>query len=92
MAPHVCMFTYAFLWQLWRLITPFLVFGKPGYQYLLYFTLLYKHGSELEQSPYASEGGLATGTPADFLYMLIFGAGVLLVITCRCAPLSLGIP
>jgi hypothetical protein len=63
------------------------VFGKPGYQYLLYFTLLYKHGSELEQSPYASEGGLATGTPADFLYMLLFGAGVLLVTACGFAGL-----
>ena len=65
--------------QLWRLLTPFLTFGKPGFQFLMFVMMLYKFGGELESNPYPSGGGNGTGNSADYLFMLIFGGVVLLV-------------
>ena len=65
--------------QVWRLLTPFLTFGKPGFQFLMFLMLLYKFGGELESNPYPSGGGNGTGNSADYLFMLIFGGVLLLV-------------
>lgn len=76
-------FSWELVWrkfQLWRLITPFFVFGKFGFRFLMNMMLLYKFGSQLESNPYPSGGGTATGTPADYMYMFIFGGVVSLVL------------
>lgn len=60
-------------------MTPFFVFGKPGFSFLIFMLILAKYGAELERAPYPSGGGNGTGNSADFLFMLMFGAVILLV-------------
>eukprot|EP00736_Rhodelphis_marinus_P003202 Rmarinus@m.12564 len=53
--------------QLWRLITPFLVLGGLGFSLLIVLMMLVRYSQALEQ-------GIFAGRPADYLFCLIFCA------------------
>jgi len=57
--------------QVWRLLTNFLYFGTLGLDFIFHMFFLLKYSKALEE-------GSFHGRPADFLWMLMFGAGVLM--------------
>jgi len=59
--------------QLWRLVTPFLFHGKLGFPFLIHMMFLVRYGSSLEQTTFA-------GRQADYIFFLIFGCSILLII------------
>lgn len=73
--------------QLWRFISTFLFFGGPSFPWLINMVMLSRYVPALEDNPYPSCGGSRRGNLADFLYMLLFGGGVLLFIAwCMTLP------
>lgn len=53
-------------------MTSFFYFGKIGFSFLVSMMFLYRHSGDLEKEKFANR-------PGDYLFMLIFGAGMLLV-------------
>ncbi|BDA49951.1 Derlin-2.1 [Coccomyxa sp. Obi] len=60
-------------WEVWRLLTNFLFFGSLGLDFVFHMFFLIKYSKSLEE-------GSFRGRSADFLWMLLLGAGLLLLI------------
>lgn len=59
--------------QWWRLITPFLYFGPVNFDFVFHMFFLLRYCRVLEEENYH-------GRPADFIWMIVFGAACMLVI------------
>lgn len=64
--------------QIWRLFTNFLFLGGPSFPWLITMIMMSRYLPALENDPFPSGGGSHMGNSADFLYMLMLGAAVLL--------------
>jgi len=58
--------------EIWRLVTPFLFHGRLGFPFLIHMLFLVRYGASVERETFSNE-------TADYLWMLIFGALVLLI-------------
>jgi len=58
--------------EIWRLVTPFLFHGRLGFPFLINMLFLVRYGSSVEKDTFLNE-------TADYLWMLIFGALILLI-------------
>jgi hypothetical protein len=58
--------------QVWRLVTNFLFLGKLSLNFVIRMIWVVQYGGQLEGQIYQFE-------PADFLFMLIFNGGLLLL-------------
>ena len=65
--------------QIWRLVTPFVFFGKFSLGFIFQVYLLINYCLRLETNPYPSGGGTHLGTVADFVWMLVLGMAQLLL-------------
>ena len=65
--------------QIWRLVTPFIFFGKFSLGFIFQIYLLFNYSKGLEQNPYPSGGGTHEGNLADLVTMLVVGMAQLLV-------------
>ena len=77
--------------EVWRLFTCFVFFGpfSMGFAFNLY--LLYNYSNAYETSPFSSDGSSRTdGTSADYCYMLLVGASLLLMISYFLPQMILG--
>jgi Derlin-2/3 len=63
--------------EVWRLFTNFFYFGSLGLDFLFHMFFLVKYSKSLEEGSFRNRS-------ADFLWMLLFGAGML----CLLAPLA----
>ncbi|KAG2453542.1 hypothetical protein HYH02_001761 [Chlamydomonas schloesseri] len=57
--------------EVWRLVTNFFFMGKFSFNWIIKMLWLLSYGTTLERETFAFE-------PADFLYMMLFGAGSML--------------
>jgi Derlin-2/3 len=62
--------------QVWRLLTPFLVAGKFSFPFVMHLVVLYENSRRYETSPFNTGGG---GTTADFIFALLIGGFLLLL-------------
>lgn len=79
--PRLLAFNWPLIWEkfhIWRLPLNFLFFGTPSFPWLINMIMLGRYAPALEDNPYPSGGGAHRGNIADFVYMLLFGAIVLL--------------
>jgi hypothetical protein len=60
--------------QVWRLVTNFLFLGKLSLNFVIRMIWVVQYGGQLEGQIYQFE-------PADFLFMLIFNGGLLLLVS-----------
>lgn len=60
--------------QYWRLITSFLFYGTVSLDFIFHIYFVMRYSRLLEE-------GLFRGRPADFLFMMIFGGALLLLLT-----------
>lgn len=60
--------------EIWRLFTSVLFFGKFSFPFLIHLYMLYQHSMRYELSPYNTGGG---GSSADYAWMLIICMGLL---------------
>ena len=77
--------------EVWRLFTCFVFFGpfSMGFAFNLY--LLYNYSNAYETSPFSSDGSSRTdSTSADYCYMLMVGASLLLMISYFLPQMILG--
>ncbi|UYV81302.1 DERL2 [Cordylochernes scorpioides] len=58
--------------QIWRLFTTFLFFGSFGFSFFFNIIFTYRHCRNLEESSFR-------GRTADFVYMFLFGAVLMIV-------------
>lgn len=58
--------------QLWRLVTTFLFFGPFGFTFMFNLIFTYRYCRMLEEGSFRSR-------PADFFYMFLFGATLMVV-------------
>lgn len=68
---------------MWRLLTTFLYFGPFGFTFLFNLIFTYRYCRMLEE-------GSFRGRPADFLFMFLFGASLMVVIAFFVNLLFLG--
>jgi Derlin-2/3 len=59
-------------WQLWRLLSSFTFFGNLGISFMFNIIFANRYCRGLEENTFR-------GRPADFLFMLLFGATVFMV-------------
>jgi len=59
--------------QIWRLATAFLFNGKLGFPFLLNMIFLYRQSRQLEEDVYR-------GRASDYLFMILFGSTLLLLV------------
>ncbi len=71
----------------WRLITPFLFAGGFSVNFVMHLFVLYENCKRYEANPFNTGAG---GTSADFFYMVLLGASVLLVLAYFESSLGLG--
>ena len=67
---------------MWRLLTNFLFIGTFGFPFVMRLLMLVQYGVPLERGTFA-------GRTADFVYMLLLAAGVLLVLSWAVPALQL---
>jgi len=60
-------------WELWRILTNFFFFDYFGFNFFLHMYFFYRHSRMLEESSFR-------GRTADYLFMWLFGAILLLII------------
>jgi Derlin-2/3 len=63
--------------HIWRLFTPFIFAGPFSFNFLMHTVVLYENCRNYEVNPFNTGGG---GTSADFLWMVIMGMLVFIVI------------
>jgi hypothetical protein len=57
--------------QIWRLVTPYFFYGGLGFPFLINMLFLYQYSRLLEEETF-------TGKPAEYVWMLLVCAGVLM--------------
>merc|ERR1711871_1568850 len=65
--------------QIWRVVTAFTFFGKPGLPFLFQLYIMYKNSTAYERNPFAL-GLHPQGTSADYAFLIIFGISFLSLI------------
>ena len=65
--------------QVWRLVTCFIFLGKFSFSFIINLMILVRYSAALEQNPYCTTPRATQGSTADFVYMLMLGALVLLL-------------
>lgn len=60
--------------EMWRLATTFLFFGTLSIDFLFHMFFIYRYSKDLERNSFR-------GRTADFLYMVLFGAALLLMLS-----------
>lgn len=73
--------------HIWRLVTPFIFAGGFGLNFVFHLWILYENCKRYEANPYNTGAG---GTSADFLYMLILGGGLMILMGIFESSLGLG--
>eukprot|EP01091_Cochliopodium_minus_P011366 TRINITY_DN3196_c0_g1_i2.p1 TRINITY_DN3196_c0_g1~~TRINITY_DN3196_c0_g1_i2.p1 ORF type:complete len:228 (-),score=27.77 TRINITY_DN3196_c0_g1_i2:94-777(-) len=77
LSPYLLILDWDFIifkFHVWRLITPFFYFGKLGFPFLISLMFLYRHSGDLEREKFANR-------QADYLFMILFGGGLLLIVS-----------
>ena len=64
--------------EIWRLVSPFVFWGGFSFPFLINMYVLVSYSKNYEASPYDTGGG---GGPADYAWMLVIGAGLLLIMS-----------
>jgi len=65
--------------EVWRLLTCFLFFGKFSFPFLFQMFILVRYFQSYEQNPYVTTRGALDGSTADVIFMLMF-CGTLAII------------
>ena len=73
--------------HIWRLITPFLFAGTFSINFVIHLFVLYENCRRYEANPFNTGAG---ATSADFLYMLVLGCAVFIVLAVFERSLGLG--
>lgn len=77
--------------QLWRIVTPFTWFGKLGFDWVMSIMMLTRFMPLLESDPFPSGGGPGGGNAADFYWMMVLGAVLILAFAVAMGTWFLGI-
>lgn len=64
-------------YQIWRIFTPFIFSGGFSFNFLMHTVVLYENCRNYEINPFSTGAG---GTSADFLWMVMIGMVVFLVV------------
>jgi len=64
--------------EVWRLVTPFLVWGSFSFPFLINMYVLVQYSRNYEAGPYDTGGG---GSTADYAWMLAMGMAILLALS-----------
>jgi Derlin-2/3 len=83
--PFILYLNWHKIWsgEVWRLLTNFFYYGQFGLEFFFHLFFLVRYTRMLEE-------GSFRGHPADFLFMLCFGAALLLIISTAVPVLFLG--
>ncbi len=65
--------------EIWRLVTAFIFFGKPGLPFLFQLYIMYRNSAGYEQNPFPL-GLHVQGTSADYAFLLVFSGLILSII------------
>jgi len=73
--PRLIIFSWDAIWnrfEIWRLLTPFLFFGKFSLGFLFQIMMLVNFSWGYEMAPFRTDGGHGDGTNADYAAALMF--------------------
>jgi Derlin-2/3 len=73
--------------HVWRLVTPFLFAGTFGINFVIHLFVLYENCRRYEANPWNTGAG---GTSADFLYMVVLGCAMFILLAVFERSLGLG--
>jgi Derlin-2/3 len=73
--------------HVWRLVTPFLFAGTFSMNFVIHLYVLYENCRRYESNPFNTGAG---GTSADFLYMVVLGMAVFVMLAIFESSLGLG--
>lgn len=63
--------------EIWRLFSSFMFAGKFSFPFAMHLYVLYENSLRYERNPYNTGAG---GTSSDYLYMIVIGMGILLLV------------
>ena len=63
--------------EIWRIFTNFMYAGKFSFPFAMHLYVLYENSLNYERNPFNTGAG---GSSADYLYMIVIGMGILLVV------------
>lgn len=83
LSPMQLYLDFGLIWnkfQIWRLFTCFIFFGKFSMSFLFQLYILYKYSVSYEKNPFSSTSGAIQGTSADYMWMMLLGGAVMCAI------------